>query len=91
MQILLGVIPGSKGMKGNFRNITGDRCFSLEPTHLEKADDRSYLIVIVVSVLAAFVILGTGVALLFLIYRPRKKGMAFRLYSHHSIIGLEIA
>ncbi|XP_015760621.1 PREDICTED: uncharacterized protein LOC107339811 isoform X2 [Acropora digitifera] len=44
-------------------------------THLEKADDSSYLIAIVVSVLAAFVILGTGVALLlFLLYRPREKG-----------------
>lgn len=58
-------------MKGNFRNITSDRCFFLETTYLEKADDSSFLIVIVVSVLAAFVILGTGVTLLLLVYRPR--------------------
>ena len=72
-------------MKGNFRNITSDQCFFLETTYLEKADDSSFLIVIVVSVLAAFVILGTGVALLLLVYRPRKKGMTFPLYRHHGI------
>ncbi|XP_074629492.1 uncharacterized protein LOC141887090 isoform X2 [Acropora palmata] len=49
-------------------------------THLEKANESSYLIVIIASVLAAFVILGTGVALLlFLVYRPRKKGSKLKI------------
>ena len=60
--------------------------FSLVTTHLEKADESSNLIPIIVSALAAFVILGTCVALLlFLVYLPRKKGMTFPPYSHHSI------
>jgi len=43
-------------------------------THLEKADGSSYLIAIIVSVLASFVILGTCVTLLlFSVYRSRKK------------------
>lgn len=72
-------------MKDNFRNITHD-VFSLETTHLEKADETSYLIVIIGSVLAALVLLGTGVAIfLFLVYRPRKKGMTFPLYRHRTI------
>ena len=72
-------------MKDNFRNITRD-VFFLETTHLEKNDETSYLIVIIGSVLAALVLLGTGVAiLLFLVYRSRKKGMTFPLYCHHSI------
>ena len=72
-------------MKDNFRNITHD-VFFLETTHLEKTDEASYLIVIIGSVLAALVLLGTGVAiLLFLVYRSRKKGMTFPLYRHHSI------
>ncbi|XP_015760629.1 PREDICTED: uncharacterized protein LOC107339813 isoform X5 [Acropora digitifera] len=51
-----------------------------EATHLEKADETSYLIVIIGSVLAASVLLGTGVAiLLFLIYRPRKKGSKLKI------------
>ena len=66
-------------MKDNFRNITNDRCFSLETTHIEKGDDSSYLIVIVLTVLAALVILGTGVALMFLVYRPRKKRHDFSI------------
>ena len=64
-------------MKDSFRNITHD-VFFLETKHLEKADETSNLIVIIGSVLATFVLLGTGVALLlFLVYRPRKKGMTF--------------
>ncbi|XP_074629680.1 uncharacterized protein LOC141887298 isoform X2 [Acropora palmata] len=44
-------------------------------THLEKADESSNLIAIIVSVLASLVILGTAAALLlFLVYRSRKKG-----------------
>ena len=59
--------------------------FSLATTHFEIAEESSYLIAIVVSVLAAFVILGTCVAfVLFLGYRPRIKGMTFPLYRHHS-------
>ena len=74
-------------MKDNFPSITHDAFFS-ESTHLEKADETSYLqlIVIIGSVLAALLLLGTGVAiLLFLFYRPRKKGMTFPFYRHHSI------
>ncbi|XP_015760616.1 PREDICTED: uncharacterized protein LOC107339810 isoform X8 [Acropora digitifera] len=42
--------------------------------HLERADESSNLIAIIVSVLASFVILGTAAALLlFLVYRSRKK------------------
>ena len=55
-------------------------------THHEKADGTSNSIVIIGSVLATFVLLGTGVALLlFLVYWPRKKGMTFSFYRHHSI------
>ena len=72
-------------MKGKFRK-RYSYFFSLASTHLEKADESSYLISIILSVLAAFAILGTGVALLFLlVYRPRKKGMTFPSYRHHSI------
>ncbi|XP_044183675.1 uncharacterized protein LOC122947214 [Acropora millepora] len=54
-----------------------------ETTHLEKADETSYLIVIVGSVLAALVLLGTGVAiLLFLVYRPRKKGSKLKIQQY---------
>jgi len=66
-------------MKDNFRNITRD-VFFLETTHLEKNDETSYLIVIIGSVLAALVLLGTGVAiLLFLVYRSRKKRYDFSI------------
>ncbi|XP_067019925.1 uncharacterized protein [Acropora muricata] len=51
-----------------------------EITHLEKADETSNLIVIIGSVLATFVLLGTGVALLlFLVYRSRKKGSRIKI------------
>jgi len=51
-----------------------------ETKHLEKADETSNLIVIIGSVLATFVLLGTGVALLlFLVYRPRKKGSRIKI------------
>ena len=67
-------------MRGNFRKHYL-LCFSSATTHLEKAHENSYLIAIVVSVLAAFVVLGTCVALVFvLVYRPRKKGMTFPSY-----------
>ena len=67
-------------MRGNFRK-HWSLCFSLATKHLEKADESSNLIAIVISVLAASVILGTCVALvLVLVYRPRKKGMTFPSY-----------
>ena len=62
--------------------------FSLATSHLEKGDESSYLVANIVSALAAFVILGTYVALFFfLVYLPRNKGMTFPSYSDHSING----
>jgi len=76
-------------MKDNFRNITRD-VFFLETTHLEKNDETSYLIVIIGSVLAALVLLGTGVAiLLFLVYRSRKKGSKLKIQRQSNSIRLK--
>ncbi|XP_067040659.1 uncharacterized protein [Acropora muricata] len=58
---------------------------SIEPatTNLERADESSYLITIIVSVLA-FVILGIGIALwYFLVYRPRKNGSKSKIQGDH--------
>ena len=67
-------------MKVNLRN-RYSWPFSSATTNLERADESSYLITIIVSVLA-FVILGTGIALwYFLVYRPRKNGMFFSIVS----------
>ena len=57
-QFYLDVISGSKEVKGNFLK-QYSLCFSLATKHVEKADKSSYLIAIIVSVLPAFVILGT--------------------------------
>ncbi|XP_044179346.1 uncharacterized protein LOC114955584 isoform X2 [Acropora millepora] len=63
-----------------------------ETTHLEKADETSYfqLIVIIGSILAALVLLGTSVAiLLFLFYRPRKKGSKLKIQRQSNSIRLK--
>ena len=55
---LPGVIPRSKEIK-NFSLKHYSRYFSVATAHLEKGDENSYLIAIIVSVLAAFAIFVT--------------------------------